>query len=120
MPHLFGCPCGQQFAVQPETLGQNVRCPYCGPLLPIPAPASPPPPPAAPASSPPRRWWRLPFAAAVVLVLTAGAGILLYRHLSATTEDSPTPLARNETASPKKTDSSPKNDNTEKKTPDSI
>ncbi|MBI1916609.1 MAG: hypothetical protein HYS12_18025 [Planctomycetes bacterium] len=120
MPHLFGCPCGQQFAVLPETLGQNVRCPYCGRVLHVPAPATPPPPapspaPAGPSPRPSRRFRAV---AAVVLVIAAGVGILLFQHLSATPEDPPAPQARNDGGTPKRTDSPPEPDNTDKKTTD--
>src|SRR5438270_13652005 len=99
MPHLFGCPCGQQFAVLPATLGQNVRCPYCSRVLHIPAPAPRPLP-----APPPRPLRRFLTVAAVVLVIATGGGVLLFHQLSPTPEDPPAPQARNEGVTPKRSD----------------
>src|SRR5204863_6104794 len=100
MPHLFGCPCGQRFAVLPASLGQNVRCPYCSRVLHVPAPATRPLP-----APPPRPWRRFLAVTAVILVIVSGAGVLLFHQLSPTPEDSPAPQARNDGDRPKRTDS---------------
>src|SRR5262245_4122616 len=133
MPHLFGCPCGQQFAVRPETLGQNVRCPHCSRVLHVPTPASPPPPAAAPvltrsetvpqpeATVPqpmPRVAQTFGAVAAVVLVLATGAGVLLYQHVQTTPDDPPAPHVRNDNDPPTMPDPPRKADQPAKQAPE--
>src|SRR5947208_1765656 len=98
MPPLFGCPCGQQFAVSPQMLGQKVRCPHCARVLFVPAPAAPPAlvPPPVPAERPPHSSRGILSAVVVLLVIATGAGILLYQHYSAIPEESHLPQTRND------------------------
>src|SRR5438067_1471299 len=115
MPHLFGCPCGQQFAVLPQTLGQKVRCPHCARVLHIPAPATPPPLTRAPSPARPApRSWRLFLCITAFLVLSAGAGILLFQHFSTIPEDPPAPQARNDNKTPKRIEPRPDPGDTDK------
>src|SRR5262249_53688546 len=94
-----------RLTVRPESLGQKVRCPRCARILAIPAPppvavpaAGLPPPAAGPQpapvatteadpKTPPRPRWLHPVAVVLGLLLVAGGGFLLYRHLRSPPSD---------------------------------